>query len=243
MTVPLDQRLIVAMGGGSFQVGAGDDGLLDTFVIELARERSGRERPRICVIPTAIGDDPATIVDFYSAFAHRAETSHLALFGRRVEDITAFLLDQDAIFVCGGNTANMLAIWRTHVVDRAVIAAWEAGVVMAGVSAGGIYWFEGSTTDSFGPILRPLNDGLGVLSGSFVPHYDGEAQRRPLFERLVADRTLPAGYAVDDGAALVFRGTDLAECVSSRPDAAAYRVEPKPGGVSETRLPTRYLGR
>lgn len=244
MTVPLDQRLIVAMGGGTFQVGSGDNGLLDTFVFDLARERSGRERPRICVIPTATADDPETIVDFYSAFAHRAEASHLALFSRTVLDIGAFLLDQNAIFVCGGNTANMLAIWRLHGVDRALVAAWEAGVLMSGMSAGGICWFEGSTTDSFGPTLRPLNDGLGVLSGSFVPHYDGEAQRRPLFERLVADGTLPAGYAADDGAALVFRGTELSECFSSRPDAAAYRVEPKAGGgVSETRLPARYLGR
>lgn len=242
MTVALDQRLIVAMGGGSFQV-SGSNGLFDTFVFELARERSGRERPRICVIPTAVADDPATIVDFYAAFAHRADASHLALFTRQVDDIGAFLLDQDAIFVCGGNTANLLAIWRTHGVDRAVVAAWEAGGVMAGVSAGGIYWFEGSTTDSFGPTLRPLNDGLGVLAGSFVPHYDGEAQRRPLFERLVADGSLPPGYAVDDGAALVFRGTSLTECVSSRDGAAAYRVEPKAGGgVSEMRMPTRFLG-
>ena len=240
MTVPLEQRLIVAIGGGSFQV-SGDNGLLDGFVLELARERSGRERPKVCVIPTAVADDPATIVDFYTSFAHRAGASHLALFSRKVDDIGAFLLDQDAIFVCGGNTANMLAVWRTHGVDRAVVAAWEAGVVMAGVSAGGIYWFEGSTTDSFGPTLQPLNDGLGVLSGSFVPHYDGEAQRRPLFERLVADGTLPAGYGVDDGAALVFRGTTLAEVVSARPGAAACRVEREGDGVRETALDARRL--
>jgi dipeptidase E len=235
-----DDRLIVAIGGGTFQFPV-DDGRLDAFLLGLARERSGRDRPRVCYIPTAAADSDATLLDFYRAFGGRAEPSHLALFARTVSDLDGFLADQDLIFIAGGNTANMLAIWRLHGVDRAVLGAWEAGVVMSGVSAGGICWFEGFTTDSYGPELRPVRDGLGVLRGSFIPHYHGEPQRRPLFNRLVADGTLPPGYGVDDGAALVFRGTELAEAVTSLPDAAAFRVDLVDGEAREERLAAREL--
>ncbi|HEX5013398.1 MAG TPA: peptidase E [Candidatus Limnocylindrales bacterium] len=234
-------RLIVAMGGGGFQMPP-DNGLLDDFLVGLARERSGRDRPRICFIPTAWADSDALIADFHAAYDGRAETRVLTLFNRVVDDIDAFLLDQDLVFIAGGNTANMLAIWRLHGVDRALLAAWDAGVAMSGMSAGGTCWFEGFTTDSFGPTLRPVRDGLGVLQGSFVPHYHGEPQRRPLFHRLVADGTLPGGYGVDDGVALVFRGTELDEVVTSLRGAAAYRVDAVSGDVVETRLPARYLG-
>jgi dipeptidase E len=236
-----DDRLIVAIGGGTFQLPP-DNGLLDAFLVSLARERSGRDRPRVCYMPTAWADSDATLADFHAAYDDRAETSVLTLFNRTVDDIDAFLLAQDLVFIAGGNTANMLAIWRLHGVDRALLAAWEAGVVMSGMSAGGICWFEAFTTDSFGPVLRPVRDGFGVLSGSFVPHYHGEAQRRPLFHRLVADGTLPGGYGVDDGAALVFAGTELAEVVTALPDAGAFRVELVASEVVETRLPQRYLG-
>jgi peptidase E len=182
------------------------------------------------------------VARFYGAYARYAEASHLALFWRTVEDVDAFLLDQDLVFIAGGNTVNMLAVWRQHGVDRALIAAWQAGVAMSGMSAGGTCWFEGFTTDSFGPTLRPVRDGLGVLAGSFVPHYHSEPQRKPLFHRLVADGTLPAGYGVDDGAALIFRGTELVETVTTLPDAGAFRVEAVSGVAVETRLPTRYLG-
>jgi peptidase E len=239
--VKLADRLIVAEGGGGFQMPPLAPGL-DSFVVELARERSGRDRPRICYVGTAAADDADDLVRFYSAFSPIAEPRHLALFSRTVTDIGAYLFDQDAIHIGGGNTANMLAIWRRHGVDAAVVAAWEAGIVMSGMSAGGICWFEGSTTDSFGPVLQPLKDGLGILAGSFIPHYDGEAQRRPLFRKLVAEGVLPPGYGVDDGAALVFRGTTLAECVSARPNAAAYRVERTAAGVSETPVECRRLG-
>jgi peptidase E len=236
----VDDRIIVAMGGGGFSMPP-DNGRLDAFLLALARERSGRERPRICFVPTAAADDDWAVAKFYGSFARSAEASHLALFWRTVEDVDAFLLDQDLVFIGGGNTVNMLAIWRQHGVDRALLAAWQAGVVMSGMSAGGTCWFEGFTTDSFGPELRPVRDGLAVLSGSFVPHYHGEAQRQPLFHRLVADGTLPGGYGVDDGAALVFHGTELAEVVSSGPGAAAYRVDVVDRGVREERLDTREL--
>ena len=157
------ERSIVAMGGGGFSMPP-DNGRLDALLLALARERSGRERPRICFVPTAGADDDWGVARFYGAFARSSEASHLALFWRTVEDVDAFLLDQDLVFIGGGNTVNMLAIWRQHGVDRALLAAWQAGVVMSGMSAGGVCWFEGFTTDSFGPTLRPVRDGLGVLA-------------------------------------------------------------------------------
>jgi peptidase E len=231
----------MAMGGGGFSMEP-DNPLLDDYALELGRIAGGRERPLVCFVPTASGDSDGYIAGFYTAFARRSEASHLALFERTVVDIEAFVLDQDVIYVGGGNTANMLAIWRVHGLDRALRKAWESGVVMAGMSAGSLCWFEAGTTDAFGPEFTRLS-GLGFLPGSHSPHYDGEPGRRPLFQRLVADGTLPDGYAADDGAALVFRDTELAEVVTSRAAARGYRVVRGPAGEAiETELPTRYLG-
>jgi peptidase E len=229
-------RQIVAMGGGGFSMEP-ENPLLDDYVLGL----TGMSRPRVCFLPTASGDDPTYVVNFYTAFAGRADASHLPLFSRRDEDVEPFLLGQDVIYVGGGNTENMLAIWRVHGVDRALRAAWEAGIVLAGLSAGSLCWFETGTTDSFGAALGRLSGGLGFLPGSHCPHYDGEATRRPAYHQLVADG-LPGGYAADDGAALHFGGTELREVVSSRPEALAYRVERLDGAILETALPTRYLG-
>ena len=232
---------IVAMGGGGF----GDKGLetpLDAYILSLARSVRGHARPRLCYVPTANGDSVVNIARFYTAFAHRTEASHLSLFDRTVLDLESFVLGQDAIYVGGGNTANMLAVWRVHGLDRILRRAWDDGVVMAGRSAGSICWFEGGTTDSFGG-LDPLPDGLGFLAGSHSPHYDGEPERRPTYQRLVASGELPPRVAADDGAALVFRGTELAEVVAERPEARAYRVE---RGADETAIETlieaRFLG-
>jgi peptidase E len=156
-------------------------------------------------------------------------------------DIRAHLLAQDLILVGGGNTANMLAVWRVHGVDAVLREAWEAGIVLAGWSAGAICWFEGGVTDSFGPELQPLEGGLGFLAGSFCPHYDGEPERRPTYRRLVAEGFSP-GFAADDAVGLRFDGAELAECVTEREGAAgAYRVEPGGDGISETKLATRRL--
>jgi dipeptidase E len=233
-------RQIVVMGGGSFSVEP-DGSLLDAYVLEL----SGKPRPRICFVPTASGDSSMYITKFYEAFGGRAEASHLGLFGRPRTDMAAVLAGQDIVYVGGGNTANMLAVWRVHGVDRALRRAWEAGVVMTGLSAGSICWFEAGTTDSFGVDgpLSLLSDALGFLPGSHSPHYDGEPGRRPTYQGLVSRGELPDGYAADDRAGLVFRGTDLVEVVASRPAARGYRVERGSDGQAvETELPTRYLG-
>jgi peptidase E len=212
------------------------DSALAGFVLGLTR----RERPRMCYLPTAGAERDQAIVSFYETFALRTQPSVLRLFGVPRAGIRDFLLEQDIIWVGGGNTANMLAIWRLHGVDAALREAWEAGVVLAGWSAGAICWFEAGVTDSFGPELAPLDGGLGFLAGSFCPHYDSEEQRRATYQRLV-DEGLRAGYAADDGVGLHFEGVELADAVSSRPGGRAFRVERAGDGVIEAALPVRYL--
>ena len=171
------------------------------------------------------------------------EASHLALFPMpNVDDPRAHLLAQDVVWVWGGSVAGLLAMWRLHGVDAAMREAWEAGVVLTGVSAGSICWHVGGTTDSFGPELRPVTDGLGLLPYANGVHYDSEEQRRPLLHRLVADQTLPTAYATDDGVGLHYRGTELVEALTEIPGKGAYRVERGPDGEAvETRLEPRLL--
>ena len=208
---------ILAMGGGDV---VSPSSQLDDYLLEL----SGKPRPRIGFLPTAGGEQPEGIQRFHDAFAGReCEPSHLELFGMP-ERPWEWVLAQDAVYVCGGNTANALALWRVHGVDRALRELWERGGVLGGWSAGGICWFQDGLTDSFGPALRALDDGLGFLAGSFCPHYDGEPERRPTFTRLVADGVLPAGLAADDDAAILFEGTEFREVVSQREGARGYRV-------------------
>jgi peptidase E len=195
---------------------------------------SGAVTPRVCVLNTANGDDPGSYQRFYARLSqHGVHVSHLQLFTMpNVDDPEDLLLSQDVIFVGGGSVANMLAVWRVHGVDRIMRRAWESGVVLAGVSAGAICWFEGGTTDSFGPVLRPFTAGLGLLSGSYCPHYDSEPARRPTFQSLVADGTLGPGIACDDGAAAHFIDYELSAIVADRDDAAGYLVEPDGSGGS-----------
>ena len=221
----------MALGGGGFS--DQDEPRLDDFVLGLA----GSDRPRICFLGTASGDSPTYVVKFYDAFRERARPSHLELFGRPRRDLRELLLGQEIIYVGGGNTANMLAIWRVHGVDRILREAWERGIVLAGISAGSICWFDAGVTDSFGDELVPL-DCLGFLRGSNCPHYDSEPDRRPTYRGLVESGTLPPGFAAEDGVGLHFAGAELAEIVGGRAGARAFRVEP--GG--ETPLPVRYLG-
>jgi dipeptidase E len=230
---------VVAMGGGGFSMEP-DNPLLDRFVLSLARS----PRPRVCFVPTATGDADGSVARFYRAFAALdCRPADLQLFLRTVGDLEAFVLAQDVIYVGGGNTANLLAVWRVHGLDRILRRAWEEGVVLCGLSAGMNCWFAESVTDSFSPDeLEPLHDGLGLLPGSACPHYDGEEERRPAFTRLVAAGELADGWAADDGAALVFAGAELEEVVTSRPHARAYRVERSGDGVIERPLPGRYLG-
>ena len=152
------------------------------------------------------------------------ELTDLSFYPWPPEDLRELALSHDAILVCGGNTANMLAVWRVHGFDAILREAWEAGVLLAGWSAGMICWFEAGVTDSFGPQLEGMRDGLGFLAGSACPHYDGEERRRPVYTSLVRGN-FPAGIALDDGVAAHYAGTDLLEIVTDRPDAGAYQVD------------------
>ena len=242
--MPADAPTILATSGGikngrrtRFEFGE-----LTEYALELSGV-DGRT-PKMCFLATALGDNPMIITAFYEAALIRGVApSHLALFPMpNIEDVTAHLLDQDVVFVFGGSVAGLLAMWRLHGVDEAMRAAWQAGVVLTGGSAGSICWHLGGTTDSFDPDLRAVTDGLGFLPHSNGVHYDSEAQRRPLFQGLIADGTLPAGYATDDGVGLLYRGTEFAEAVSERDGQGAYRVERGADGRAvETRIDPRRL--
>ncbi|SDY40852.1 Peptidase E [Modestobacter sp. DSM 44400] len=214
-------------------------------VFDLAFELAGAPgRPKVCYLGTATGDDPARVGGFYGAFAGGdVAASHLSLFSMpTVADVRTHLLAQDVVWVGGGSVANLLAVWRVHGLDEVFREAWQAGVVLGGVSAGSLCWHVGGTTDSFGPDLRAVTDGLALLPFSNSVHHDSEEQRRPLYRQLVADGILPAGYATEDGVGLVYRGTELAEAVADRPGKVAYRVVPGADGtVIETCIEPRRL--
>jgi dipeptidase E len=227
---------IIALGGGGFSQEP-DNPRLDTYVLRLARRR----RPRICFLPTASGDAADYIARFYAAFpSHRCEPSHLLLFSRRVDDLRDYLRRQDIVYVGGGNTANMLAIWRVHGLDQVLREVAASGIILGGVSAGALCWFEGGITDSFGTRVQPLRDGLGLVTGLFCPHFDSEPSRRAAYHQLVA-ATGQGGFAAEDGVALHLIDGRLARVVASRPAARAYRVEVVDGAVVERVLEPRLL--
>ncbi|SLG78097.1 peptidase E [Mycobacteroides abscessus subsp. massiliense] len=214
---PLRRSTIVLLGGG-FSDGQHDE--LDTFLLE----QSNSACPKICFIPTASGDSQGYIERFHTAFSRRkCKASHLELFRRNESDIHAFVAEQDILYVGGGNTANLLAVWRLHDVDRAIRQAYRSGVVLAGVSAGAACWFESCLTDSFGA-LAPLRDGLGLLPGSFCPHYNTESRRAEVYPELIREGKLPPGYALDDGAAAKFTDGELDTVYKTEPTAGLYRI-------------------
>jgi dipeptidase E len=198
---------------------------------------TGNERPRVLHVPTATGDSTESIVNMYERLGGLCDLSHLRFFPYPPADLRELVLSQDAVSVGGGNVANMLAIWRVHGFGEILRDAWEQGVVLFGVSAGMLCWFEAVVTDSFGLQLEGLRDGLGWLSGSACPHYDGEERRRPRYRELV-DSGFPEGIAADDGVGLHYVGTELREVVTCRPGATAYRVT----RAGEERLEARELG-
>jgi dipeptidase E len=208
------------MGGGGFTAGAGDPAL-DELVLRL----TGVPRPRVCLLPTAGGDSEPQIRRFYEAYRDRlCEPSHISLFrlGRHPVPLRDHLMAQDAIYVGGGSMVNLLAIWRAQGLDTILHEAWRSGVVLAGLSAGSMCWFEWGVTTSSGTAAPA--PGLGFLPGSNSVHHDSEPARRPVYLEAVRSGTIPPGHAVDDGAALIFRETHLTEVVTARKAARAYEV-------------------
>jgi peptidase E len=242
--VPADQPTILATSGGLRRSDrlAWEISPLTRQAVELAGV-TGRA-PRVCLLPTAVGDDPRLVMTFYdNAWRHGWAASHVALFPMpNVDDLREHLLGQDVVWAWGGSVANLLALWRLHGLDTVLREAWQAGIVLTGVSAGSICWHVGGTTDSFGPALRAVTDGLGFVPYANGVHYDSEPGRRPLLQGLVADGTLPQAYATDDGAGLLYRGAAVPEALTERADAHAYRIErAADGSAVETVLPERRL--
>ena len=232
------QGCIIAMGGGGFSSHP-HDSLLEQYLLSAAES----DRPRVCFLPTASGDSDYYIVKFYAAFGRlRSLPTHLSLFRRQHDDLRSLLLEQDVIYVGGGNTANMLAAWRVHGLPDILQEASAQGVVLCGLSAGSVCWYEAGVTDSFGPQLSPISNCLGFLSGSHCPHYDSEPGRRPAFQDLVARGELPDGIAADDGVALKYVDGQLVEVVSSRAASRAWRVTRDNEKIREEEVVPRYLG-
>jgi peptidase E len=237
-------RQILATSGGFLPGPNGPFAARRGPIIEHALRLTGKERPRFCHIATASGDSLNSVRVVSSAFAGCDDVvvSSLELFSMpNVPDPAEHLLSQDLIWVGGGSVANLLAVWRVHGLGEILREAWERGIVLGGVSAGSICWHVGGTTDSFGADLRAVTNGLALLPYSNGVHYDSEAQRRPVYQRMIADGTLPDGFATDDGVGLHYIDTELHEVVADRVGPAAYRVERDGDQARETRLEPRLL--
>ena len=224
-------KQIIAIGGGGFRRDENDLSL-EKYILKQA----GKKNPSVCFIPTASGESEEYIIKFYSAFSGLGcRTSHLSLFRPPTADLESFILEKDIIYVGGGNTKSMLALWREWNLDSILRKAWEEGIVLSGVSAGAICWFEEGVTDSvpggFGAIK-----GLGFLKGSYCPHYDSEPGRQPAYHRLLDEGKLQPGYAVMDYVALHFIDDELKHVFNSKTESRACFVEAGNGKIKETVL-------
>jgi peptidase E len=226
-------RQIIGMGGGGFSMEP-ENPLLDRYILK----QSKSERPKICFIGTASGDAEGYIERFYNFFQKEdCEPVHLSLFKPHTRDIKGFLMEQDILYVGGGNTKNLMTLWKEWELDKAIRAAYESGTILSGLSAGSLCWFEEGVTDSYGDGIEPIKC-LGLLGGSHCPHYNGEGNYRPAYNRLIHEEVIGAGYAADDGVALHFIDEKLHTVVSSRPQVSGYRVDKG----KEEKLSTTYLG-
>ena len=230
-------KQIIAMGGGGFSMEP-DNPALDRYILAQA----SKPRPKVCFLPTARSESADYVMQFYAAFAKlECQPSHLLVFNPPTADLESFIMEKDVIYVGGGNTKSMLAVWREWRLDAILRQAWEKGVVLAGVSAGAICWFEQGLTDSVPGAYTALT-GMGYLRGSFSPHFDGEAGRRVVYHRLVASGEMKDGLAADDGAAAHYVDDRLLRVVTSRPHAAAYAIEHDGDSARERKLDVVYLG-
>lgn len=228
---------IVAMGGGGFSMEP-DNLLLDQYVLSL----TGKAHPKVCFLPQASAESQQYVVNFYTAFLElKAQPSWFSLFGSVTSDWRETLLEQDVIYVGGGNTKSMLALWRAWGIDEVLREARNHGTVLAGVSAGAICWFEACVTDSVKPL--GIIDGLGFLKGSACPHYDGEEERRPTLLRMIANGDIIDGIALQDYAAAHYVDGELHKVVTSREQAQAFHVIHKDGEAQEIAIASEFLGK
>jgi dipeptidase E len=233
---PGKKKQIIAMGGGGFTMEPGNP-LLDEYVLS----RSPKKKPHICFLPTASGDNSVYIQDFYAYFSPRVcHPSHLALSEPHTADFESCILEQDIIYVGGGDTSRMLTLWKNSGLDIILKKAWEQGILLAGVSAGAACWFQGALTDSV-PGKLSGEKCLGFLNGSFSAHYNNPG-RRPTFHRLIRTRELPDGLGVDNFAAIHFVDQQINLVTSSRPGVSAYTVRKQGERTVEKPMKSHYLG-
>lgn len=230
-------RHIIAMGGGGFSMEPHNP-LLDLYILQV----TGKDRPKVCFIPTASGDSQGYIDRFYKNFSkHSCIPSHLSLFSGHTADFESFIFDQDVLYVGGGNTRNLITLWKEWGLDKIFRKAYEKGTILAGISAGSICWFEQGVTDSIPGRLSRLKC-FGILKGSNCPHYDGESERRPSYHRLMINNEILPGIATEDGVAAHFINEQISEFISSHPDKRAYTVSINNNEVTEIEHRPRYLG-
>ena len=221
-------RQIIALGGGGFSMEP-DNPLLDNYILEQSRKK----RPKICFIGTASGDSEGYIERFYTSFRKKnCVPSHLSLFKGHTDEIEAFVFQQDIIYVGGGNTRNMLVLWKEWGLDKMLKKAYDKGTILSGLSAGAICWFEEGLTDSIPNQLNKL-DCLGILQGSNCPHFDGESERQNIYRNKIKSEEMKGGFACDDGVGLHFINEHLEAVISSRANAFAYKYTLEKEGLHE----------
>lgn len=230
-------RHIIAMGGGGFSMEPHNP-LLDLYILQV----TGKDKPKVCFIPTTSDDSQGYIDRFYKHFSmHSCIPSHLSLFSGHTADIENFILDQDVLYVGGGNTRNLITLWKEWGLDKIIRKSYEKGTILAGISAGSICWFEQGVTDSIPGCLSSLKC-LGILKGSNYPHYDGESERRPSYHRLMINNEILPGIATEDGVAAHLINEQISEFISSHPDKRAYTVSINNNEVTEIEHKPMYLG-
>ncbi len=231
-------KQILAIGGAAIPENL-DNLLLIKYFLSLTKKK----KPRVCFIGAAHGDADMGRLRFYAGFSQfDCKPTHLPLFARTPRELESFVMEHDAIYVGGGNTRSMLAVWREWSLDGYLRKAWERGIVLGGASAGSICWFEQGITDSVAGPLTAMNC-LGFLPGSNCPHYDSEPLRRPTYRKMMAGAKILEGVAADDGAALHYVDGKLLRAVASRPRAKAYRLTRTGKRAIERPLPTHYLAK
>ena len=218
-------RNIIAIGGGGFG-GSPGQGIIEQYILNQTRKK----RPKICFIPTATGDNEAYKVNFYSTFTKlNCEPTHLDFF-KRTPDLKKLILNQDVIFVGGGNTKSMLAVWKEWKLDKILKEAYRNGKVMSGVSAGAICWFQNGITDSWASELK-IMPCLNFVRGTCCPHYDEEPERKPTVKKLVLTKKIKNVFAVDGGAALHIKNEEKFNSVVFKKDIGSYEVSSKRGNL------------
>lgn len=226
-------RQILIAGGG-----------FGTVFIRYMAELTGKERPRLCYLPTASADRESGIIRWYENCAPLnvfalSQQSFISSY-RMEESWEDRLLSMDGIVVSGGNTLNQQAIWKIQGIDEVLREAWDRGIVLGGASAGSLCWFEEGTTDSRPQELTKI-ECLGFLRGSHSPHYDGEAVRRPTYHRLIRSGELKPGYACDNDSGIYFIDNEVSRVVKTREEASVYYVALEAGQIIETELPAEMI--